>query len=98
MKPSRVGRRALRGGRHAVRAVARRPMPVAVVGLAAATVLGLGAIAAADPPGYDGFRGHPHHSNSRQFDPRLDPPFDPQSGPHIRPLANWPPPADGADR
>jgi hypothetical protein len=60
--------------------------------LAAATVLGLGAIAAAEPNGFDGFRGHPHHSHS-QFDPR----FDPESDPHMHQFGNAPPPPDGRD-
>ena len=72
MKPSRLGRRAVRGGRHAVRAVARRPVPVAVVGLAAATVLGLGAIAAAEPDGFDESGRH-RHSHSQELGPWADP-------------------------
>ena len=77
----------MRGGRHAVRAVSRRPIPVAVVGLADATVLGLGAIASAEPAGMGGFDHHGPPFGSHQFDPR----FDPQFGPHMEQLGNWPP-------
>jgi hypothetical protein len=87
MKPSRVGRRALRGGRHAVRAVGRRPIPVSVVGLAAATVLGLGAIASADPAVMGNHDGHRPPFGSHQFGPRSDPQF----GMHMEQLGNWPP-------
>jgi hypothetical protein len=87
MKASRVGRRALRGGRHAVRAVARRPMPIAAFGVVAATVLGLGALTAADIHSMDQLGNRPSPFGSHQFDQRqLPQQFDPQ----FHPLGNWP--------
>ena len=90
MKPSRVGRRALRGGRHAVRAVARRPMPIAAFGVLAATVLGLGALTAGDIHGMDQLGNPP---GSHQHAPHQGP-WHRDFNQQFPQLPNWMPPAD----
>jgi hypothetical protein len=91
MKASRVGRRAVRGGRHAVRAVARRKMPIAAFGVLAATVVGLGALTAAEIHSFDQLGNRPGPTGWHQPDPHHF--NDPRQGDQqFRQLPDWMPP------